>query len=445
MASVKFYLDTRSQKNDGTYPLKLSVHHKKPFHIPLNVSVEKENWIDNAIHGSVKNKAFLNSYLKSRFSAVENYLLTLKLWGKLDQVEPDQLKKMLLELTPSNNLIPNGVSEEKKKEEILGENYLFKEHADLFIKTRKAPKTRETYEYTMDTLAKFHDLDKLTFGDIDYDFLEYFEIKLWPTSKVNTISIHLRNIRAIFKNATRKKLVSKDLYPFDDYQIKTEETMHRDLSVDDLCMIRDYPVDEFQEKYRDLFMLQFYLIGINTIDILHTEVSDFRSGRLKYRRAKTGKPYDVKLEPEAIEIIKKYSNGEKYMLDFLDTYVNYKDFLNRYNRNLKKIGPWRWVAGKSKNGRGMKRKEFSPLFPFLSSYYARHTWATLASRIDIPESTIKRALGHGKRTVTDIYINYDIKKVDEANRQVIDYVNSHSSTLSITKPFSALEDVELAL
>ena len=60
--------------------------------------------------------------------------------------------------------------------------------------------------------------------------------------------------------------------------------------------------------------------------------------------------------------------------------------------------------------------------PKISSYWARHTWATIASSIDIPKDTISAALGHGGNTVTDVYIRFDRRKVDEANRKVINYV-----------------------
>jgi integrase len=59
----------------------------------------------------------------------------------------------------------------------------------------------------------------------------------------------------------------------------------------------------------------------------------------------------------------------------------------------------------------------------LTIYWMRHTWATLAAELDIPKETIAAALGHGGNDVTDIYIRFDQRKVDKANRQVIDYVN----------------------
>lgn len=48
--------------------------------------------------------------------------------------------------------------------------------------------------------------------------------------------------------------------------------------------------------------------------------------------------------------------------------------------------------------------------------------STVAASLDIPRDTIAAALGHGGNTVTDIYIDFDQRKVDEANRQVLDWV-----------------------
>ena len=78
-------------------------------------------------------------------------------------------------------------------------------------------------------------------------------------------------------------------------------------------------------------------------------------------------------------------------------------------------------------GRGGKKVR-EPLFKDLSSYWSRHTWATIAASIDIPKETISEALGHSIGSeVTSIYIKFDHKKVDEANRKVIDHVFKHDS------------------
>lgn len=163
MASVKLYLDKRSKKKDGTYPIKLTVTHGKAFHIPLDVSIPEENWIGGKIEGGIKNKNFLNSYLLARLTSVENLLLTLNLQGSLERMSHIELKRRIEGLNA-----PEGYQEEKT-ESILGESYLFRDHAEKFIATREAAGTRLTYRYTMDMLVKRYCLDSLTFSDINYD------------------------------------------------------------------------------------------------------------------------------------------------------------------------------------------------------------------------------------------------------------------------------------
>ena len=80
----------------------------------------------------------------------------------------------------------------------------------------------------------------------------------------------------------------------------------------------------------------------------------------------------------------------------------------------------KWKPNSKKHKQHIQR---TSAFPGLSIYWARHTWATIASELDIPKETIAKALGHGGSSVTDIYIDFDMRKVDEANRKVIDYVN----------------------
>lgn len=413
MATVTIYFDKRNKKKDGGYPLKLTVTHKKSFHIPLNVSVPEENWDDRKyeIVGKYPNKTFLNRAISFQRSNIEQLLIRLQLSGNLSRTTPEQLKQMIK---------AGNFTGEIEEEKILGESLLFRDIAKQFIDTRNAEGTKECYQYTLDTLNKLYDLNTLTFSDIDYNWLEQFEKRLRPTCKVNTLSIHLRNIRAVIKNAAKKKIISKDLNPFDEYSIKSEQTPYRNLSVEDLRLLRDYDVEPHQERYRDFFMLLFYLIGINVVDIL--QATGLKNGRLEYRRAKTGTLYSIKVYPEAMRIIHKYK-GDKYLLNIMDSYNNYKDFRHRLNLNLKQIGESEYIESRSKKGRRIKKKVYYPLFPTLTSYYARHTWASIASQIDIPKDTIAAALGHAANTVTDRYINFDYRKVDIANRKVIDFVN----------------------
>ena len=163
-----------------------------------------------------------------------------------------------------------------------------------------------------------------------------------------------------------------------------------------------------------MFMLMLYLIGINAVDLF--SLKQIVNGRVEYNRAKTSKLYSIKVEPEAMEIIERY-RGKNWLLNVLDEYGNYQDFLHRMGIGLKQIGP---VVRKGLGG----KKDREPLFPEISSYWARHTWATIAAELDIPKETISAALGHEIGSeVTSIYIKFDQKKIDAANRKVIDYLN----------------------
>ena len=181
--------------------------------------------------------------------------------------------------------------------------------------------------------------------------------------------------------------------------------------------LRDYDVEPFQERYRDMFVLMFYLIGINAADLFRLTTANVIGGRIVYHRAKTNKLYSIKIEPEAEEIINKYK-GEKFLINPCDTYTNYKDFLHRMNTGLQNIGSF---ERKGRGGTKIKK----PLFPDISSYWSRHTWATIAASLDIPKETISAALGHEIGSdVTSIYIEFNRAKIDEANRKVIDYIKN---------------------
>ena len=164
-----------------------------------------------------------------------------------------------------------------------------------------------------------------------------------------------------------------------------------------------------------MFALSFMLLGINTIDLYNlAEVT--RDGRVEYARSKTDGLFSVKVEPEALELIERW-RGENKLLCMADRWSDHKNFQHQMNRALRQIGAVRRV------GRGGKKVR-EPLFPELTSYWARHTWATIAWEVGVSEDVISQALGHqgtGAR-VTEVYIRRSMARVDEANRRVLDFV-----------------------
>ena len=226
----------------------------------------------------------------------------------------------------------------------------------------------------------------------------------------NSRNIHLRNIRTVINDAIDNEITS--FYPFRKFKIIPQATPKRNLKVDQLRTLFNFPCEEHAKKYIDMSKLMFLLIGINVVDLCR--LKEIVDGRIVFNRAKTHRLYSIKVEPEALEIIERY-RGENWLLDILDRYTDHNEYTRRIDRELKKIGPVKRV------GRGGK-KIYSPLFPKISTYWIRHSWATIAMSLDIPKDTISHALGHGNNTVTDIYIEFDQEKVDIANRKVIDWV-----------------------
>lgn len=115
------------------------------------------------------------------------------------------------------------------------------------------------------------------------------------------------------------------------------------------------------------------------------------------------------------EILERYKGGV-HLINIFDRHKEHGSFMKQMNMALKRFGNIQ--IGKQ------GKKTIDSLFPKLSYYWCRHSWATIAAELDIPKEVISHALGHGNNTVTDIYINFDYKKVDEANRKVIDCVCS---------------------
>lgn len=406
MSSLKLFLDTRTVRKDGTCQLKIIVSHaNRMAHISLGIYLKPSQWDTAACRavGNAPSRTFVNEHASRVMLDAQRALLELQDAGGVKHLSATQLRDKIVAL-----LFPG----DKDETSAVGQ---FTEAFRRFIAKKEKPRTREIYEYTLQRLYKFcPELDTLGFEDITRDWLASFDKFLARTSPArNARNIHLRNIRAVFNDAIDDELTSA--YPFRKMKIRNEETVKRSLTVEQLRTLFNYPVEPRQRQYLDMFILIFCLMGINITDLCALTPSDLSDGRISYRRAKTGKLYDIKVEPEAMEIINRH-RGKAYLLDILDRYSNYKDYAQRLNRNLQEIGEVK-IAGRG--GRKTRR----PLFPSITTYWARHSWATVAASLDIPKETISEALGHeiGSR-VTSIYINFDRRKVDEANRRVLDWV-----------------------
>ncbi len=404
MANTRFYLDERRTKKGNPSVLKVAIAHKgSSAFISLDVKLFPNQW-DDATQRIVNHqeRTVLNTYIQEVKLKVDSLIISLMRDSSFSSMTAAQIKAICVEEFDPDR--------KKAKEDKTTFLYRFMKYAE-----RMKSGSRKTFDHTLNRLTAYIGetaLKKLKFEDMTIDWLTSFDKFMEQTApSKNSRNIHFRNIRTVFNDAIEDNITS--FYPFRRFKIKGEVTAKRDLSVEELRRLVYYDCEDCAVKYRDYFLLMFYLMGINNIDLCH--LKEITKGRVEFHRTKTRHFFSMKIEPEAMTLIEKY-RGENQLLDILDHWSSDEFFRKKMNKYLQKIGPVK------RSGLGGK-KEYAPMFPKLTTYYARHSWASIAASLDIPIETISAGLGHeyGNR-ITAIYINYDNRKVDIANRKVIDWV-----------------------
>lgn len=394
--STNYYLDTRASKkkqspsNTSVYPIKLTItKNRRAAYISTGIFVRKDQWKNNRVIGRC-DKVQLNNFLDSFLYHARSIINEGRLSGRyLDWTVLD-IKNELA------SIIENGKVEETKPS--LCEVY------NKFAESRTSERTKEIYRVTWRKIASMYpSAEAITLSSIDLGWLEEFDERLIARgNNPSTRNLDLRNLRAVIKYAYKHKLLPE--YPFEDFKMPDSLSPERYLTKKQLRAFMHATLKPWEEKYRDFFMLSFYLIGINTEDLLH--VKTIEENRITYSRSKTGKIISVKVEAEALSIINRH-RGQHFLLNILDTYKNTHNWTSKVDSVLQDIA--RRIG-----------------IPPITMYWARHTWATLAQGdLGIDIGIISDALGHqnNNKKTTWIYIHKrDYSKVDSANRKVIDYV-----------------------
>ncbi len=400
MAKSTLRLDTRRALKDGTFPIQIAVGHGTDLYISTGIYARESEW--NALTHQYEgiSARSINSALLSMLSLVTNRIMELKETGQWQKLDRAQIREMLtnIELERPTVNVPT--------------------LADAFAAMceGRAERTKGLIRSTALKIQAFgYDPKELHFGMIKKTWVEDFYTSMKGLS-VNTKAAYTKTVRRAVNWALDHDIITSD--PFRHFRIRTEETRMRDLPVDKFRTLISLDLPAKYAAHRDLFLLTFYLVGINTVDLADCTADSIVNGRLEYRRHKTGKLYSIKIEPEAMEIIERY-RGKKRLLRWFEKYKNYKALQGTANHALSGIG--KPLPGKE--GAVKRLQDMQPLEKGLSMYWARYSWATYAADLDIPRDTISEALGHsyGAR-VTGVYIKYNRDKVDAANRRVIDYL-----------------------
>lgn len=250
------------------------------------------------------------------------------------------------------------------------------------------------------SLLKFNKHLNIFFPDIDIAWLRKYETWLRSNNiKENTIGIRFRTLRAIYNLAIDENIVKAEYYPFNKYKVSKlhEDTIKRAISKDQINCILNYKSSNPYTRFPiDIFSFTYFTGGINFIDIAYLTKDNIIDDRLVYYRHKTGKLIKLPLQPKAIELISKYSNpNNPYLFPILSSFhKTEQQQRNRIHKVISKVNERLKVIGKELN------------LPIdLTTYVARHSFATSLKRAGVQTSMISEALGHSSERVTQIYLD----------------------------------------
>ena len=274
--------------------------------------------------------------------------------------------------------------------------------------------TAHVYRSALKRIMEFECRDTLEFHELTPLWLRAFqEYLLGRQLRWNTVSTYMRMLRAVYFRAVDDGLAPWQPRLFRGEYTGTKVTVKR--AVDEMAFRKlKAPVEPSEplERARLLFLLLFMLRGIPFVDIAYMRRCDLRDGTLTYRRRKTGTWLTVRVEPEAMDIIgrlRSRDEGSPYLFPFISCpghgeYRQYSNALRDFNRRLKELSLYTGVEG-------------------LSSYSARHSWATIANYRNYQPELISNAMGHSSVKVTETYFKkHTDERIDEMNRGIISYV-----------------------
>ena len=271
-------------------------------------------------------------------------------------------------------------------------------------------------------LSQYRSLN-IQMNEIDLTFLRDFELFL---RKIGNTNNSIATKFAIFKAAYNKAL-SEGLFihksnPFSKYKVGSlwTKTRKRAITKEDVQRLAELEIESenrfsYRDFARDIFLFSYYTAGINFTDIASLRYCDIINGRISYSRNKTQKLLSFRLMPTAMAIIEKYSrsehSSEDYIFPILDKQVHItpQQIFNRTHKVLRKVNRELKVLG-----------EMIGLQIPLTTYVARHTYATVLKRSGVNIAIISESLGHSDLSTTQIYLDsFENSQIDEAMKNLL--------------------------
>lgn len=375
---ISLYYDTRRANKLGEYPIKVAINNgKERILLATGISILPKHWSGKNPLEPVRNTyADADRVNRILFGIVNKYHDLL-----LSCTENISVK-MLLESV-------------KHKEEYADKVITFTSFFNDYISTKNAG-TQGLYVCTFNKIMSFTNNKDLMFDEMNFKWLTEFNRWLGDNGcAINTRAIHLRNIRSLFNQAICQEVIDYSVYPFKKFKIETTTKEKEYLTKDIFHRLCSYqPATHKEQVAKDMWLLSFYLCGINPIDLWNLKpaidgVVSFQRQKIKFRE-----PYHIKLKltEKTKEILSRYDTSDCWLID-LCKYAYYKSFYWNLKHAVSDIGK---AIG----------------YPQLTMYHARYTFATYAHELGFSDSVIGHALGHSETTTTSkFYITFDWSQV----------------------------------
>ena len=271
-------------------------------------------------------------------------------------------------------------------------------------------RTAERYATVLNSFKRFLGEDDVLLDEVDSNLMVRYETFLKARGICpNSSSYYMRGLRAVYNRAVEKELTVQH-NPFRHVYTGIDKTVKRAVPLKIIRQLRelDLALSPATDFARDIFLFSFYTRGMSFIDMAFLKKKDLQNGILTYRRHKTNQQLFIKWEKPMQEIIDKYDTSKTpYLLPIIkdtdaDEWRQYKNASHLVNDKLKKLG-----------------EQLGLPVP-LTSYVARHAWASIAKSKNIPVSTISEAMGHDSENTTRIYLaSLDTSVVDKANSLIL--------------------------
>ncbi len=403
MATLSVIMDTRYCKSGQQFPLKVRINHeKKSVYQPLEIDLPLKEWDEkrqmvrsnNPLHKKINRK------IAGVVSELQDIILDLEKEGK-----PFSAKR--IKDIYNGDIAPDTIQHYGQRQIAL-------------LKESNRFGTARTYRDSLKKLSQFLGGADCRFEELDYGTLTRFEASMLKAGmKVNSVSVYMRSLRAIFNKAVKEGVVDRSYYPFDDFRVQSEKTRSRSLSIDEIKALIGHPLPDGGAKwrFRQLFLFSFAFVGMSFIDMAFLRPSNIVDGRLHYRRRKTGRLYSIGLNEYNAAILHSLAgdriDGDGYLLPILPSDLTDEERAISFARDVN-----------SRCTKYLKMVATEIGLPPISSYWARYAWANVARKMGYSKDMIAEALGHsyGNR-VTSIYLDeYEMGVIDEMNVAVLERV-----------------------